>query len=172
MRFFLCLLLRWACDFHVMQVKRPQSSAFIRILDENSKELLALDASDPDQVKFKTEDVTVDNFGSLDWRKMRYVELDKGWRLLCSSLQVRISSERTETLHGLPTTYSVRRRAPLCRRQTEFWQQSFCVKETRSRTHEVVSVMFVQRPMKFPTKANEHFPLEPRSSAAPLAERV
>ena len=60
-------------------MKRPEDSAYIRILDKNSKELLALDASDSTQVKFKTEDVTIDKFGNLDWELMTYIELDEGW---------------------------------------------------------------------------------------------
>ncbi len=59
-------------------MERPQDTAFIHILDENNNELLALDASVPSQVKFKSEDITVDNFGSVNWKEMRYVELDEG----------------------------------------------------------------------------------------------
>ena len=57
---------------------RPNDSAYIRILDVDGTELLALDASDPSQVLFKTEDITIKEFGNLDWELMEYVELDEG----------------------------------------------------------------------------------------------
>ena len=67
-------------------MRRPDDSAYIRILDADGKELLALDASDSSQVLFKTEDITINEFGNLDWELMAYIELDEGV-LLSSSLQ-------------------------------------------------------------------------------------
>ena len=60
-------------------MRRPDNSAYIRIIDADGRELLALDASDSSQVLFKTEDITINQFGNLDWKLMKYVELDEGF---------------------------------------------------------------------------------------------